>query len=603
MIKSIEIQNIKGIGSGDKSKLFELDIIPNKPSLIVAPNGFGKSSLATAFKKMNQNRIKLEKSDCYQEDETNFPLLKIKFKSSNQAEIILEANNNSNSISNHFDYYVINNAIKAKGIGQSFGGRVNVSASLNIDPIILIDSIPENVDLNYSYSNEKHEFGDNNKILLNLNDVLLSKKLMNEWNTRENLTILDRTENKKVQTKISSFKEKINQLPSSSSKKTLINWIRDNELQSLSETNYLKNLADIIKGFDLPFPKDKEIDSYIYAMGLIKLYHSNKESFKSFCKLKEYELLKESYTDLFNRLNSTWLSFKPKKDGNSLILEFPKTHLISNGQRDVLCFIANLEKAKHKLKKQNCILIIDEIFDYLDDANLIAVQYYTTMFIEEFKAQNRFIYPLILTHLDPLYFKGHVFGRKHKIKTYYLVKSDASVNEHLIKVLKERNKETSPLKGDIEKYLLHYHTTKINQRQAFQDLGLKVTWGEGDNFDNYIFQELEKYINSQSANSAFDPLAVCCAVRKKIEQNVYEQIIQEEYKDHFLNIMVSGTSEKLDYAESIGISVNESYYFLGIIYNEALHWKDDRDKNSNIAPAMGKLQNLTIKKLIESVFS
>lgn len=37
MLKVIEIENIKGI----QQKRFELDISPNKPSLLVAPNGFG----------------------------------------------------------------------------------------------------------------------------------------------------------------------------------------------------------------------------------------------------------------------------------------------------------------------------------------------------------------------------------------------------------------------------------------------------------------------------------------------------------------------------------------------------------------------------------
>jgi len=44
MLKVIEIENIKGISH----KRFQLDILPNKPSLLVAPNGFGKSSIAVA---------------------------------------------------------------------------------------------------------------------------------------------------------------------------------------------------------------------------------------------------------------------------------------------------------------------------------------------------------------------------------------------------------------------------------------------------------------------------------------------------------------------------------------------------------------------------
>jgi hypothetical protein len=306
-----------------------------------------------------------------------------------------------------------------------------------------------------------------------------------------------------------------------------------------------------------------------------------------------------AYVKLFKDLNSSWITFRPKESRNSLILDFPKPHLISNGQRDVLSFMANLEKAKHKLKKQNCILVIDEVFDYLDDANLVAVQYYTTQFIEEFKTQNRKLYPLILTHLDPVYFKGYVFGRKHKLKTYYLLKSDASVNQHLIKILKERNNRTSIVKIDIEKYLLHYHTDQIGRRDDFRNLGLKETWGEGDNFNNYINEEVAKYISDEDK---FDPFAVCCGVRKRIEKNIYDKIDNTEHKRIFLEEKSSGTNDKLEYAESIGIPVNETYYFLGIIYNESLHWKNDRDTNSNISPAMGKLRNMTIKKLIKSVF-
>lgn len=40
-IESIELTNIKGISH----ETFTLGLVPNKPSILVAPNGFGKSSL------------------------------------------------------------------------------------------------------------------------------------------------------------------------------------------------------------------------------------------------------------------------------------------------------------------------------------------------------------------------------------------------------------------------------------------------------------------------------------------------------------------------------------------------------------------------------
>jgi len=598
MIKKIEIENIKGFGAETNKKVLELNIIPNKPSLLVAPNGFGKSSFATAFKSMNNERIKLEKKDCHKEDESKHPLLKITFKNTDDTITELQATNNSNTISSTFDYFVINSPIKAKGVGQSFGGRTNISASISVDDIILIDRIPSNERLDYSFTESKVEFGSASKILLNITPLFSNNLLLIELIEPHVLTILNRIGNVTVQQKIEEFKSRLN-LKSNLSKTQLNEIIRNEELEFLNTIPYLSTLANIIGKYDLPF-SNKEVDKYIYALSLSKLYLSNKEKFKKFCIRKEYEQLKSDYTILFSELNTTWYEFKPKEKNNKLILEFPKAHMISNGQRDVICFMANLEKAKYKLKKENCILIIDEVFDYLDDANLVAVQYYTTQLIDKFKNENRYIYPLILTHLDPEYFKGYVFGRKHKLKTYYLLKSESSVNENLIKILRERNKQTSPLKNDIEKLLLHYHTEKINKRAEFLQAGLRQTWGEDSNFQSYIDQEVKKYIDG---TSEFDPLAVCCGVRIRIEKNIYDQIQNTTHKLAFLETYTSGTSDKLEFAESIGVNVNESYSFLGLLYNESLHWNEGKDKNSNIAPAMAKLNNLTIRKLVQMVFS
>ncbi len=49
-IKSIHIKNVRGLGD----RKIELNMIPNKPSLLVAPNGSGKSSFAFAFQWLNR---------------------------------------------------------------------------------------------------------------------------------------------------------------------------------------------------------------------------------------------------------------------------------------------------------------------------------------------------------------------------------------------------------------------------------------------------------------------------------------------------------------------------------------------------------------------
>ena len=67
-IKKIEIKNIKGI----EDKSFELDILANRPSLMVAPNGFGKSSFAAAFLSLLQNRLSVHE-DHHHKSDANLP--------------------------------------------------------------------------------------------------------------------------------------------------------------------------------------------------------------------------------------------------------------------------------------------------------------------------------------------------------------------------------------------------------------------------------------------------------------------------------------------------------------------------------------------------
>lgn len=59
MIKKIAITNVKGIGDGTSNGVYEFDIPKNKPSILVAPNGFGKSSLATTFKSLKNTKLEL----------------------------------------------------------------------------------------------------------------------------------------------------------------------------------------------------------------------------------------------------------------------------------------------------------------------------------------------------------------------------------------------------------------------------------------------------------------------------------------------------------------------------------------------------------------
>ncbi|MFY7669466.1 hypothetical protein ACOSP6_00125 [Tenacibaculum sp. MEBiC06402] len=578
MIRIIEIENIKGIDQ----KTFDLGIYPNKPSLLVAPNGFGKSSLATAFNSMNNNRINLAEDDLHAENIHNLPRVAIEYVQEDNTVLNLVATHNSNTISNHFDYFVINNQTKPKGIGSRFG---NATARLEIKDVVLVDRIPDNTQFGYSFRNSQAAFGKCGKVLPNLNTVLNNLVLVEKLS--ENYQALERANGVLNQRRINEVISRINAQDETATSNTLNNWVSLNCLNDLKQINYLNTIGDLINEFDIGY--DSESKSYLAAIQLVTLFNNNRNNFKAACTYSNYRLDKQRFDETLSTFNCTWRNISTSQTGGKLVVKFPQAIHISNGQRDILTFVSMLFRARRHLKKGANILIIDEVFDYLDDANLTAAQYYITQFIKEYKLANRRIYPLILTHLNPNYFKNFAFSNQ---KVYYLNKSNIQVAQGIINLLRNRNDLT--IKDDVSKYLLHYDPGIINKRNEFRALNIPELWGEGDNFRNHLNNEVQNYLNDRP----YDPFAVCGGLRIRIEEIAYNKLQSQAARTTFL--ATHKTRIKLEKAEELGFTSPESHYLLGIIYNDGMHWKLNQD---NVSPIAAKLENLTIKKLIADVFA
>lgn len=579
-ISSISIKNVKGI----QNRTFDLNISPNKPSLLVAPNGFGKSSIAIAFASLRSNRVELHDDHFFENDQNNLPEITIKYKKPDNTIVDLIADSSSNAISDEFSYFVINSQVKANGIGRSFGGRNIVTASLEIEAVTLIDTIPERCTFGYSYSSQKSYFNKNGKVLPNISGLFDNLKLvmkLSELYSEFDAVLLVR--NQKI---ISNFIKNVDL--ENGTREQLFAVISASHINLLLEIESLKKIAETIKDLEATI-NNSLVQAFLAAIQIANVYQSDKVKFKKACKYCSYKLEVDSYTSLLKSFNTTWKEIKPEVNGRSLVVKFPKVQLVSNGQRDILSFISLIIRAKRRLNKDKCILIIDEVFDYLDDANLISAQYYVTKLIDEYKKDGKEIYPLILTHLNPRYFKNYAFSKQ---KVYYLDKRDGScVSNHLIKLLIKRNEAS--IKDDVSKYLLHFHPEEINKKSEFQQLGIKASWGAGDGFKQFIDTEMQKFLS----DSHYDPLAVCCGVRRKIEEIVYADLSTDESKITFLD--EHGTKNKLQVAEECGVIVPEYFYLLGIIYNDGMHWKENQD---NVSPIAAKLENMTIKKLITDAF-
>jgi len=142
----------------------------------------------------------------------------------------------------------------------------------------------------------------------------------------------------------------------------------------------------------------------------------------------------------------------------------------------------------------------------------------------------------------------------------------------------------------VDRHHLHFEPSAVNLRNQFKALGLKETWGESAIFHAHLELEWKKYLENQDD---YDPFAICCHARVKIEKRVYMKLPDTGVKANFLN--TNGTRNKLELAETSGVSVDDAMYLLGVIYNEGMHIREHVDNSS---PIVAKLENLTIRKML-----
>ena len=573
-IDAIEIENVKGT---KQAEYHSLNILPNIPTLVVAPNGFGKSSLAAAFASMNRNRLELHKDHYHKGDEDLKPKLKIGYTLADSANTLQwkEADAQSNSISSVFDTFVINSQLVSRGRQLKFSGKTVVTADIEVNSFTLIASIAAQAAFAYSYADAKQAFGVNGKVLPNINHLLKNHPLIRDlWRNVD----LSKHSNVGVQTAISHLIGALNANTGNSA--SIISAVPVAALAGVKAIAHLQSIVELIQRFDTPFAT--ETGNYLAAIEIARICTADKAQFKTVAAFYEYEQDKKSYIELFNSMRGTWKNIRPQEDKKQgLILKLPKANQISNGERDIICFVAMLKQAELKLKKSACILIIDEIFDYLDDANLVACQFYLTRFVARFKGQERQLFPIILTHLSPGFFRNYYFNN---LKIRYL---DQTTNTSKIeKLILQRS--DGVLKDDLSKFFLHFRPESIDLSSEFSAQGWPAEFAHSVNFATHVRNELSRYLEGKN----YDPLSACCALRLEIERKVFEKL-DVSFQSEFLQIFK--TVDKLKFAEEKGVLVPEIFFLLGVIYNQAMHSKE---KQEVFSPLHSKLQNLTIKSMI-----
>ena len=582
MINSIEINKIKCI---DYLKL-QLNLIPNKPSIFVAPNGFGKSSITAAFDSISSNKLIITRDNLHNSKENSDSYIKIcDVREKNENELIADLK--TNSISSKYKVKVINNKVTSDAKMLNINGFNIPKSDLIVKDITLTNFIPEKKYFNYFVTKYRSEYKINKYIFSNLDELFNSQNfIIRLGNVKKNLDNI--LKKKRINETISELEA---QFQTKTIKQTdFFNAFDKNELidKILDDSDVRVICDDLDKILNI---KNK-VKKTIFVIQLIKVYNDNKTEFVKIYKRAVYEKRKKSLEDLIKAIDKKKRIVTISEQKGKLIVKFIRANMISNGETDLLCFLVMLEKIKYEEINKDLILVIDEVFDYLDDANIIVVQKYISSFIKSFTESDKNIFPIIMTHLDPNVFKNYYFS---KMKVYYLNDINLTIDDEVRKIITDRKNITDSSNFDyIGKYYLHYNNETRDLSTIFSDKGLSNKYDSSEKFYRLSNDEMKKYID----NLPCDYLLVLCALRINIEKYIYE-CIDDGYKASFIEEKM--TVNKIAFAEQIGIRIPENFQLLSVLYNDFMHLDKSADpQNKKVLFLASKLDNIFIKSIIRS---
>lgn len=339
-------------------------------------------------------------------------------------------------------------------------------------------------------------------------------------------------------------------------------------------------------------PSLDESKLLLNAIQVCKLYEFQKDEIRGQLAYLEYKQQRIEVDKLIEALNTTSLELKTVNTKGKVSLKLPDRSQLSNGEMDVLNFAVSLVKARMELTKSPSILFIDEVFDYLDDANLLVAQYYLLQMMEQYKEQGKELYVILLTHMDPHLMESYRFKAKHV--SYFAGESSGSVKPYMKSLLsncQRCHQDDKEIYNDISARYLHYSPGTADNPYTIAYLQKKGFPAELRSVDDYRKQcarELQAYLGGQS----YDIPMVCCAIRTQVEKMAFDQLKPEDRKSF---IEANGVNNKLLYAEEHGAAVPEIDYLLGGVYNPAMHL----DGNEHKARILGrKLDKAVIRNMI-----
>lgn len=593
LLRRIKIENVKG------KNVFEVtfvDLTANQPNIVVAPNGYGKSTIAIAFEAASNGKMKINDKDIYQNNPNNHPKLEVELCGENAGTYI--STDEEGNISRSITLCTINSPLYAKSTTRGLGRNVAATADLRIEQITVFSRIPENCSLNYSYNAISSEFGSKRKLFLNI-----SKMLADCSNIGSILEIKDCLKKccnqQRIQAKFTRFLDSCSE---NGTVERIKSQISEDEIKTLYEDCNIRILLECVSNMNDKPEGWKDVDVIFTTIQLCNLFKPYLESSKNNTLKKVYEFLSYKQTKVLiderlNLFNTTGRRVQTHEDHGKLVINFDRAQSMSNGERDILSFISNITKFETSFKKQVGILIIDEVFDYLDGSNMLAVQYYLSQLIDSCKSSGKVLFPIIFTHLDPEVFTNYYFNKK---KVHYISSfATMDTNSPIVKLLRLREDRSlsEAEKTEIEKYYIHY----INQVYLISaPLATRVSIDFNDSNTDFRQKMYNEIKNEYLLENSYNPIMVVAGIRIRIEELVYERlpcVVQEEF------IQQHKVFNKLRFAEEHGVEVPELYYLLQPMYNDSLHLVgDDNAVARKMKSCYLKTNNLHVRRMVQMLF-
>lgn len=574
-ISKIEIENIRGF----QKESLVVNLRENCTNIIVAPNGFGKSSISTAFHCARGGNLNVVGKDKYNKDEISTPILSIKYNDKK-----LTANPSSNEISENFDIHVIRASIEPKAKLPKMNGFTIAKPYLEMPSIDLGPKI-EKEKIKFDIRRYRELFGYNAKIAPNVASICDDAQLRIAL-----LSILPSIDKLK-QKRSSNLLDQIFDISKNlvGTRSSISDKLESMFSSKIDKVSQIKDVCDVLAKYNHNSSwLNRVLTCYVFN-DLIK---SDRLNFKKWLQYAVYSVRLKSQREFIERINAAWVSAEIKESNGRVIVNFPEAESLSNGQRDILYFGCNLLRARESTSVKPCILIIDEVFDYLDDANIVVAQYFLSKIIDAYRDGGGKIYICLLTHLDPAHFKGYALKRQ---QTIYLGDDSQKISNTMAKIIGQRD---DPVwSAELSRYFLHYHPDECDISEIFNsEYSLPKRHGKSRGFYKFLQGEWDKLLMK---SGSYDPFAVCAYVRIMIEQCAFSKIRHQIDKNKFL-AECNGTARKLEFAEGIGIQVPEVCLLLGVVYNDALHQKGTIKQSSTIAL---KLRNLGLQGMMRQAIS